>query len=172
MNKKGFTLMEVLIVVVIIAGLAAVTYPSYKSSIERARASEAVTMLGAIQAAQEKHFVNYEEYGQDFRDINDFEPAINGFDPSKTFFYTEYFKYSLATGENANPYAIAQRVNSSHASVNKGYELIAYYNEAFIRCRVLSGSEDGEKVCSSLTDKEKFDDFYPIGGEPSVAERI
>ena len=76
MNKKGFTLMELLVVVVIIAGFAAVTYPSYKSSIERARASEAVTMVGTIQASQQKHFINYESYGTTFQDINDFETVL------------------------------------------------------------------------------------------------
>ena len=164
MNKKGFTLMEVLIVVVIIAGLAAATYPSYKSSIERARASEAVTMLGAIQAAQEKHFVNYEEYGSDFRDINDFVPAIKveDFDPAQTFFYTEYFKYSLDENDQSRKYAKAERINSNQVITNKGYELISYYDEGFIRCKVLSNSEEGTKVCASLTDKEKVEDYYPI----------
>lgn len=162
MNKKGFTLMELLIVVIIIAGLAAATYPSYKSSIERARASEAVSMLGAIQAAQQKHFVNYEEYGTTFRDINDFEPAIKDFDPSKTFFYTEYFKYSLSSDVGGKNGAKAQRVDGGGNVLNNGYELVTAYNEDFIRCNVLDSSEDGDKVCSSLTDKEKVDNFYPI----------
>ena len=172
MNKKGFTLMEVLIVVIIIAGLAAVAYPSYRTTVERARASEAVTMLGTIQAAQEKHFVNYEEYGQNFNDINDFVPAINGFDPSKDFFFTEYFKYTLSENDALKEHAKAERVDKNHNIINKGYELVASYNDNFIMCRVLNNSEDGDKVCSSLTDKNKIGDFYPIGGEPSVAERI
>ena len=163
MNKKGFTLMEVLIVVIIIAGLAAVAYPAYRTSVERARASEAVTMLGTIQAAQEKHFVNYEEYGQNFNDINDFVPAISNFDPSKDFFYTEYFKYTLTDDDSVT----AERVDKNHNALNKGYELSAQYNKGFIKCSVLNNSEDGEKVCSSLTDKDKVDDFYPIGGQPS-----
>ena len=62
-NKKGFSLMELLIVVIIIAGFAALTYPSYVVSIERARVSEAVNLLGTIQAAQQKNYMSYEEYG-------------------------------------------------------------------------------------------------------------
>ncbi len=158
MNKKGFTLVELLIVVVIIAGFAAMTYPSYRSSIERARASEAVTMLGTIQAAQQKHFINYEEYGTTFRDINDFEPAIKNFDSTQSSFYTEYFKYSL---DSDNKQAKAQRADGS-SILNKGYELVAEYNKDFIMCKVLDGSEDGDKVCSSLTDREKIDTYYPI----------
>jgi len=159
MNKKGFTLMELLVVVVIIAGFAAVTYPSYKSSIERARASEAVTMVGTIQAAQQKHFINYESYGTTFRDINDFEPAIKNFDPTKSFFYTEYFKYTL---DSTNKEVTAQRIDGNGNVINKGYELVGAYNDNFIKCNVLNGSEDGEKVCSSLTDQAKADNSYKI----------
>ena len=152
-NKNGFTLMELLIVVIIIAGFAAVTYPSYVSSIERARASEAVNMLGTIQAAQQKHFVNYESYGTNFSDINDFEPAIDNFDPNLGQFNTKYFTYSLTKDNNAT----ATRIEPG-----KGYSFTAFYSEAFIRCNVLNDSEKGEKVCSSLTDKEKVDNYYPI----------
>ena len=154
-NKNGFTLMELLIVVIIIAGFAAVTYPSYTSSIERARVSEAVTMLGTIQAAQEKHFVNYEEYGTVFRDINDFEPAIENFNPNLSSFDTEYFTYTL----NNDNTATATRIGA-----NKGYSLTAFYTEDFIRCNVTNDSKEVDKVCSSLTDqnKVKAGSYYPI----------
>ena len=159
MNKKGFTLMELLIVVVIITGFAAMTYPAYKSSIERARASEAVTMLGAIQAAQQKHFVNYESYGTTFRDINDFEPAIKDFDASQSSFFTDYFKYELSSDDSKNR-VTATRVDSNHAPLNKGYNLVAFYDDSFIRCNVTN--DEGDKVCSSLTDKEKIENHYRI----------
>ena len=155
MNSKGFTLMELLIVVVIIVGFAALAYPSYVSSIERARASEAVTMLGTIQAAQQKHFVNYEEYGTQFRDINDFEPAISNFNAASNTFRTEYFVYTL-NSDNAT----AVRVNKGGGPVNKGYDLSVVYADNFVRCNVQN--DDGEQVCSSLTDKDKSGNYYPI----------
>jgi len=163
-NKKGFSLMELLIVVIIIAGFAALTYPSYVVSIERARVSEAVNLLGTIQAAQQKNFMSYEEYGLKFKDINDFTPAIEDFDPEKNFFYTEYFKYELddlSTSQDGHK-ATATRVNKSHEELEKGYSLEARYKENFVRCNFTN--DDGEKICSSLTDKEKdsTSDFYPI----------
>ena len=151
-NKKGFSLMELLIVVIIIAGFAALTYPSYLSSIERARASEAVQMLGAIQSAQQKHFVQYEEYATNFRSINDFAPAVEGFDPSTNDFGTEYFWYRMR-----DSFVSADRIPSS-----KGYRFEAFYTEDFIRCIVEDATGDGEKVCSSLTDKAKVGNYYPI----------
>ncbi|MBQ2312625.1 MAG: hypothetical protein II183_00480 [Elusimicrobiaceae bacterium] len=148
--------MELLIVVIIISGFAIMTYPSYKVSLERARASEAVNMLGAIQAAQQKHFVNYEEYASTFHGINDFEPGINGFDPSLSHFDTEFFKYGIISGQKK-----AQALRAKNGNpINKGYRLEALFEDRFIRCIVLT--TEGEKVCSSLTDKAKVENYYPI----------
>ena len=52
-NRKGFTLIEILIVVVIVAILAAISVPIYVEYVKSARASDAKTTINAIwQAAQ------------------------------------------------------------------------------------------------------------------------
>lgn len=150
MKNNGFTLMELLIVVIIIAGFAGFAYPSYMESLERARASEAVQMLGTIQAAQQKHYVNYESYATTFLDLNDFAPAIKDFDPNTNEFSTEYFKYTL----------YSQKATASRTIQGKGYSFHAMYDEDFIKCRFTNTA--GEKICSSLTDKQKVDSYYPI----------
>ncbi len=60
--QRGFTLVEVLIAVVIVAVLAAVAYPSFSDSIRKSRRSEAMTALSAIQLAQERWRSNHETY--------------------------------------------------------------------------------------------------------------
>ena len=59
-DEKGFTLVELMIVVVIVGILAAVAIPMYRGSTDRARASEAVAALGSIRSAMR---VYYGEYG-------------------------------------------------------------------------------------------------------------
>ena len=158
MSKKGFTLMELLVVVIIIATFATMAYPSFRSVIERSRASEAIHMVGAIQAAQQKHFVNYEVYGDVFSDINDFEPAIPDFDASQDHFNTEYFSYQLMPETNR---VVATRIDRQGNELpERGYLIIGVYNENFIRCEVTE--DEGEKVCASLTDRNKTGTFYPI----------
>ena len=58
--EKGFTLVELMIVVVIVGILAAVAIPMYRGSTDRARASEAVAALGSIRSAMR---VYYGEFG-------------------------------------------------------------------------------------------------------------
>lgn len=57
MHQKGFTLIEVIIVVIIIAVLAAVSIPKYTGAVERSKAAEGTYILGTLLSAQERYFL-------------------------------------------------------------------------------------------------------------------
>lgn len=61
-QARGFTLIEVMVVVVIVAILAAIALPSFQSAIRKSRRAEAHTFLQAAQLAQEKYRLNHSEY--------------------------------------------------------------------------------------------------------------
>jgi prepilin-type N-terminal cleavage/methylation domain-containing protein len=50
--RRGFTLMEIMVVVVIVAALASLALPRFTSTVERVRASEGVQLLTALLGAQ------------------------------------------------------------------------------------------------------------------------
>ncbi|ERP31883.1 type II secretion system protein [Chitinivibrio alkaliphilus] len=84
MNRKGFTLVELMVVIVIIGILAAVALPQMMGATDRARASEVPTMLRTIQNAQNAYYAATGEYG-------DWD-AIGVEDPSKD---SDFFDYEL-----------------------------------------------------------------------------
>jgi type IV pilus assembly protein PilE len=66
MKNKGFTLIELMIVIAIIGTLAAIAIPSYTKYSQKARRADAKTSLLAIQQAQSKLRANCRYYGQGF----------------------------------------------------------------------------------------------------------
>lgn len=56
--KRGFTLIEMLTVVLVMAVLTAVAVPQYRRSVERARLAEATQMLPAIYDAVDRYYVS------------------------------------------------------------------------------------------------------------------
>ena len=61
-GRKGFTLMEVLVTVIIIGVLAAIAYPIFSKSIAKARAAEAVNLLEIVKSKQIQNFATEREY--------------------------------------------------------------------------------------------------------------
>ena len=53
-NSGGFTLLELLMVVIIIAILAALALPGYYRAVERARGAEAVTLMGQLRGSGQR----------------------------------------------------------------------------------------------------------------------
>lgn len=63
--QRGVTLLELLVALVIVAVLAAIAVPSYRSHVLRARRTDATAALLRIQGAQEKFFVQNARYADE-----------------------------------------------------------------------------------------------------------
>ena len=69
-GEKGFTLVELAIVIVIIGVLASFGVPRFRDAVERSKAGESLNYLSAIRAAQERYAAREGTYATDLADLD------------------------------------------------------------------------------------------------------
>lgn len=62
MRKQGFTLLELLIVVIIIGVMISIGLPQYFRAVERGRSSEALTVVGVLRGSQVRYYAEHGKY--------------------------------------------------------------------------------------------------------------
>ena len=77
-NRAGFTLLELLVVVLTIVILSGFALPHYFRAVERSRASEALQLLASIRAAQLRHRVETGAYAAALDDLDIDVPGFHG----------------------------------------------------------------------------------------------
>ena len=102
LSSKGFTLIELMIVVVIIGILAAVAVPAYFNHILRSRQADAYHNMLDIKAAQELFYSLENEYAGPYTPF----ATANTFTKILSFDYadTKYYRYSVATTNSSSSF--------------------------------------------------------------------
>ncbi len=114
-NQGGFTLVELMIVVIIVGILAAVAIPMYQGATERAKASEAVAALGTIRGAMRVYYAEHGTYvNANFTD-GALVTAGNVLDCSTTDLLGRYFSSACYTFDGA-PTAAAYSIECDGAN--------------------------------------------------------
>ena len=91
-SKKGFTLVELIIVIVIVGILSIVAVPVYKGYIKKAMATEGKALLGSILTAEKVYFAEYNSY----RDVDstDYDRVLD-VDARSNKYFKEYGTFAL-----------------------------------------------------------------------------
>lgn len=68
-RTRGFTLIEVLIVVAILGIVAAIAFPSYQDSVRKSRRSDGMALINQVMQAQERYFIENATYTTDLTEL-------------------------------------------------------------------------------------------------------
>lgn len=116
-GQRGFTLIEMLIAIVVVALLASVAYPSFQDAIRKSRRSDAVTALAAVQQAQERWRSNRSTYTTELTAEPDDDPPGLGLSAtSPKDYYAIGIDAAGATGFTATASAVAGTSQASDGS--------------------------------------------------------
>jgi type IV pilus assembly protein PilE len=107
--RRGFTLIEVMITVAIVAILAAVALPAYFDSVRKARRADAINGLSRAQQAQERLRSDSPTYGSGFVNVTAATLAASSPGTAATFASSEgYYTIAVAAyGSTGAPAAAA-----------------------------------------------------------------
>ena len=76
-RRGGFTLMELITVIIIVAILATFAWPSYQRFVERMRMADALALFGTERAAQERHILSKHHYTKYWPSLDAVPPEVH-----------------------------------------------------------------------------------------------
>lgn len=97
-NGSGFTLLEIIVVIVIIGIMAAVALPKYTGAVERSRASEGTYILGTLLSAQERYFLENGSFANGNVDSGNNWAGLDVEVPAPKYFGTPTVSNACASG--------------------------------------------------------------------------
>lgn len=145
--KKGFTLAEMLVVVLILGILAGIALPQYKIAVEKSRAQQAIITIESVANAQELYYFYNGKYTTEFSDLDiEVEENIQGW-----------------TFELYNTSAM-KKVQAKHSSLQNDLLIVHYYKHPGTTsvypgrtyCYAKAGNKFADKLCRSLAAKEGY----------------
>jgi len=135
--QKGFTLIELMIVVAIIGILAAVAIPAYSNYTKKAKFTEVVQATQAIKTAMESCVSDQGDFTKCYSGTQGIPASIgtavapNAYSSATTPLFGKYVAYTgVAQSGNSTTAAIQAAAISASGMAGEAYELDATFNSA------------------------------------------
>ena len=148
-NKKGFTLIEILVVVLIIGILTAIAFPKYQKAVAKTRYAELKNLTNSIYYAQKRYYLANETYADTFDKLD-----IQIKDGSNTgqVRYGTTGQYCIISISATYQYCINEKIHLSY---------IVYFSGTR-RCKAYDNNQIAHSVCQEETGKTNTNDYpYP-----------
>lgn len=120
-SRSGFTMLELLMVVIIIGILATLALPQYMSFIEKARATEAINTMGAIRTAENLAKLELGSYTADATNLSISFPTAGS---------ATYWTYGLSGASDTGFVVTATRTSKKVAAGIAGQTITLTWNDA------------------------------------------
>jgi len=140
-NKRGFTLIEVLVVILIIGILTSVALPQYQKAIWKIRAAQIIPVVKALGDAERVYFATHNTYTSNIDDLDVSVPLPQTFDEEKNY-WTIHLQEALWAN---HVYAEIDRYGSHHFYIR--YDLL----DGIMECMPQLKNGQGAKICQSLS---------------------
>ena len=150
---KGFTLLEMLVVVLIIGILAAIALPQYQTAVEKSKATEALTNIQNIIGAVERNILLHGT-GPDNINPENWDIELSGGTWNNGVYITDNFIYDFGDSSGVDAIRCNGKCEYTEDYLdNAVYDIFGCYpsmngGENCLGC--YPDSDKGEKMCKAL----------------------
>ena len=143
LDAKAFTLIELLVVVLIIGILAAIALPQYQKSVEKARFTEAISLVRSFAQAEKVYHLANGVYTDKLDELDIAFPGT--YASSATVYLGKNFTIHTYGLSNENAHIQAHSLIE-----NSGWTVTYYLNKGSMVCAASSDNARGTQFCKSV----------------------
>ena len=137
-NSQGFTLIEVLVVVLIVGILTSVALPQYQKAVEKSRAAEAMILAKALGEAEQVYYATYNRYATTIDEL-DLSVPTSTKDWESILTFANYDYHPVVYVRSANP-----------SSQEETWYIYYTLTDDRLWCGARAVSEKNNKLCRSI----------------------
>lgn len=159
-RRKGFTLVELLVVVIILGILATISVPTYNRLIKRSRVADGLNVLDLLATAQDKYYIQHGKYSTGLAELN--VPIKEHRVPNPNAPYTNIITKNFTYDKGGSNQNTSNCIFAHSNDKNMPYTLVKNYaTKEPVRCE----GNDCSKIEDFVSKVENLGSMCPAGQE-------